>query len=233
MKKTTIAIMVLSTLIFVNKSEAQKKGFVSLSLGTANPLGDFGSKEVTNDKAGLANLGLVIDLTAGYIFHDNIGGIVMLRSQANPIDGQVFADALAKQLPSGITSTYSVKSWAIGSFLIGPFGSFKLSEKFDFQPKILVGATSISNPEINVNFSNNSWVKQASTNASGFGYLIGAGVKYNMGERWCLSGNVDYTGASIDFKDVTTTTSAGTTQKSNITINFASINTTIGIGYKF
>jgi opacity protein-like surface antigen len=95
------------------------------------------------------------------------------------------------------------------------------------------GLTSISNPEINITFSNNTWLKQISTDASGFGYLIGAGVKYNLSEKWCLIGNIDYTGASIDFKDVTTTYSNGFIQKSSNTLTFASVNSTIGIGLRF
>jgi hypothetical protein len=231
MKKTSLFALLL--VLFTTNLLAQKKGFVSLNLGGANPIGDFGSKESTNSKAGLANLGILLDLAFGYKFHENIGVTAMIRSQANPIDGQVFADALANALPSGTTAQYSVKSWATGMFLVGPFASFKVSDKFYIEPRVMGGLTSISNPEINITFSNNTWLKQISTDASGFGYLIGAGVKYNLSEKWCLIGNIDYTGASIDFKDVTTTYSNGFIQKSSNTLTFASVNSTIGIGLRF
>lgn len=234
MKKIVLTAL---TLIVYLIGQAQDKGFINLSpLGGSFAVGEFSSTDFTKSNPGLAQTGNRFDINAGVKFHEKIGAQILLRAQINPLDVQAMSNYLASISSAGTKGSVTSAEWAVFSILVGTYASFKLSNKFVFEPRILAGYTSMANPDLNITLTNgtsSSWVKQSSITGGGFGYLLGAGLKYNLSKRWHLNYNLDYTGASVSFKGIKTTSSAGTTETSDGTVEFSSINTGIGIGYNF
>lgn len=223
MKKT---ILTLAILLQLNQLFSQKNTFLSFSVGLSNPVGDYKSTEPTNNKASAAKTGLSLDLNGGLKFNNNIGAQILIRKQSNSLDKATIEQAF----PVG--TFYEVKSWNITSLLIGPYLSFKLSEKIDLEPRVLIGYTSISSPEISANYSGISFF-QESKSGEGFGYLIGSGIKFNISEKWFISGNIDYNAATADINNIKISNSLGNFDFTNISTSFSAINTNIGVGLKF
>jgi len=231
MKKVVLVVSV--AILSIAQGFSQDKGFVAVSIGNATPTGNFGSMDTNNSDAGLAKSGLMFDLSAGFKLKKQFGLTALLRSQANGLDVQPLANDLSNQLPSGITGTVQSDNWTSASFLVGGYGCFEIAKKLDLEPRLMVGYTSLTMPILDIRLSNGATVTQAAATSGDFGYLVGAGIKYNFDDNWCLLFNLDYAEAKVDFKDVAITSNVAATSKQNFSMKFSSFNSNIGIGYKF
>jgi hypothetical protein len=193
---------------------SQDKGYISLSAGPSFPTGDFGSKDVNNESAGLANTGAIFDLTFAQKFGKNLGMTLMLRGQANGVDTEPLVNELIAEAPDASWSA-EADTWGIGGFLGGLYGSFPLGAngKVTFDIRSMIGYINAKSPEITVSAyssSNSIWVQTQSADAGAFAYLLGAGLKFGIGKRLGILLNFDYMGATPEFVDVATYTSLGT-----------------------
>lgn len=231
--KNLIILFAMSLLTATN-CFSQDKGYVAISLGSSTPIGDFASKDPNNNSAGYAKSGAIFDISFGYKFGKNFGISALLRGQANSTDAQAIADQISRQNP-GVSGTVESKTWSIGGYMVGGYGSFPISPKISFDTRLLFGFLSAISPEITVNLvgpGGTAWVKQNSSSSSTFAYLIGAGFKYDVGKRICLLANFDYLGAKPEFSNVETTSSTGSSSKSTFSQSFGTINFGVGIGYR-
>ena len=92
-----------------------------------------------------------------------------------------------------------------------------------------------SSPEITITGSGpggTAWVKQSSVDASSFAFLIGAGFKFNVGNKIILLTNLDYTATNPEFKNVELITSLGERAVSTWSQGIPSINLGLGIALK-
>ncbi len=216
---------------------SQDRGYIAVSAGPSFPNGDFGSKDVNNEAAGLATTGAIFDITFAQKFGKTFGMTLMLRGQANPIDAQPVVDELYSQFPTLFWTAEST-NWGIGGFMGGLYGSFPLGSngKVTFDTRAMIGYINATSPEITVSaFSGSSsiWVQTQSADAGAFAYLLGAGFKFGIGKRLGLLLNIDYMGANPEFVDVKTITSLGTYTEDTYSQNFGTFNVGVGIGWRW
>ena len=230
-------LILLITTIFVSEFIiAQDKGYVALSIGASVPMGDFGSNSSTNEDAGLAKTGLLIDLSSAYKLGKNFGLALAFRSQSNAIDDQLYLDVAYSANPDPYWSVVS-EDWAIGGLLGGAYGSFPIGTgKSSFEVKGLIGFSLSSYPEIKITGVYNGateYVLIGSDQASSFCYLIGGGFKFNVGKRTCLLLGVDYFKAKPEFSDINISTSNGLAVASEDYIqSIETINFSFGFGIR-
>jgi len=223
------AILVLSVSGF-----CQDKGYIGLSLGSSTPMGDFASNNPNNNNSGYAKGGAIFDISFGYKLGKYLGVAALLRGQANPTDAQAIADQIANANP-GVSTVVSSKSWGVGGLMVGGYASVPISAKYSFEPRVLIGFLNATSPDITVTVSsggNSAWIKEASASASAFSYLLGIGVKHDVGKRICLLANVDYLGAKPEFSNVVISNSYGASSIKTFSQSFGTFNVGVGIGYR-
>ncbi len=225
-----ITSLFISTLCF-----SQAKGYIAISVGSSVPNGDFGSKDINNQSAGLANTGAIFDITFAHRFGKNLGITALLRGQANPVDAQPLIDELSNQNPT-VFWTAESGDWGIGGLLVGIYGSFPLGKgKTTFDTRAMVGYLNATSPNITLTGtqgSSSAWAKLNSASASDFSYLLGAGFNFGIGKKVRILTNIDYLGSSPEFRNVKTTTSQGTFSESTFTQSFGTVNFSVGIGLR-
>ncbi|MGP8217417.1 MAG: hypothetical protein ACLQQ4_17755 [Bacteroidia bacterium] len=177
--------------------------FFGISIGAALPQSAYGAKakNTSNDSTvipdGFANTGFHFDLTGGHMFSDNIGVMVMLGGNLNSYDVTTYESVYSISSPATFTSS----SYFIGQFLVGPVLSF--GDKLKFNVRALIGyvmATGITQTETNGQSGALSTSETVTGNmGGGFGYNIGAGIKYGLSGNMGLLFNVDYLGSSVGY----------------------------------
>ncbi len=234
MKRTITVIIALFTLITSSYSQ-DEKGFIGISLGPSIPIGDFASKDKKNSSAGGADPGAVFDLSFSYkLGESNFGITGLLHGQANPYDPQVLIDDINNK-PIPYNTTIETKNWEIGGFMLGGFGSFPITQKISFDTRAMIGYLKASYPEYTLTLSNDTiklWRKHESVSTYSFSYLVGAGLKFDVGKKIYLLTNVDYFNSNPEFTDVSYNVSNGDTKKATIKRNMNSINLSVGIALK-
>lgn len=234
MKKVIFSLVALLTI--ATQSYAQdEKGYIGISIGPSIPTGDLASKDADNEAAGWANTGVMFDISFAYkLGEGNFGVTALLRGQANPTDAQGLADEFASQNP-GINWTVESDAWSLGGLMFGGFGSFPISEKASFDTRAMIGFLSATSPELKVTGTGSggtAWVKQGSTSATSFAYLIGAGFKFDIGSKVYLLTNLDYLGSNPEFNDVELTASDGSKETDTWSQSMGTINFSVGLALK-
>lgn len=231
-----IIFSMMAFLIIASQSYGQDdKGYIGISLGPSIPMGDLSSKDADNEAAGWANTGAVFDISFVYrLGEGNFGITALLRGQANPTDAQGLADELANQV-AGVNWTVESDGWGIGGLMFGGFGSFPLSEKATFDTRAMIGFLSASSPEITITGTGaggTAWVKQGSTTATSFAYLVGAGFKFDINSKLYLLTNLDYLGSNPEFSNVELIASDGSRETDTWSQSMGTLNLSIGIAFK-
>lgn len=221
---------------FIFQGHAQdKKGYIGISLGPSFPLGDLASKDPYNSASGWATTGAIFDISFAYkIGEGNFGVTALLRGQANPTDAQKQADLLSNQSPD-IIWTVDSDGWGIGGLMIGGFGSFPISEKTSFDPRIMIGFLNAISPEITISgwrAGESAWIKQVSADAMSFAYLVGAGFKFDIGNKFYLLTNLDYLGSNPEFSNVELKASDGSRTTGTWKQSMGTLNLSVGIALK-
>lgn len=234
MKKIIFSLIAFTTIVL--QSQAQdKKGYIGFSIGPSIPMGDLASKDFDNDAAGFAKTGAIFDISFAYkLGNGNFGITALLRGQSNSTDAQSLADEFANQV-AGVNWTVESDGWGIGGLMFGGFGSLPISEKSSFDTRAMIGFLSATSPEITVTGSGpggTAWIKQGNAGTISFAYLIGAGFKFDIGKNLYLLTNLDYLGSNPEFRNVETTTSDGTREKSTWSQSMGTINFSAGIALK-
>jgi hypothetical protein len=234
MRNLLFTIMVVC--LIAPLATAQKnKGYVGISIGSSTPLGDLSSKDLDNDAAGFADAGAVVDISFAYkLGEGNFGVAGVIRGQANPLDVQAIVDEFAKEVP-GVNWSLESDGWGIGGLMVGGYGAFPISEKTSFEARALIGFLTTSSPEMTVTGSVPGaaiWVKQATASASSFSFNLGAGFRFNLGEKVCLLTSMDYLGSNPEFSNVVTTSSDGDRTTDTWSQSMGTFNVSLGIGVR-
>lgn len=233
MKKNSMLWILILLLGVVNETVAQSKGYVGFSLGAAIPAGDFASSDANSDKAGFAVTGASFDVSVAYKFDRNFGLAVMLRGQANGVDAQKLADAIAEE--TGVSNSVTVKSWNTGSLMLGLHSSVDLIEKLSFEANAVIGYANCTSPEIKVTYlsaGNDLYVRQKSAVALSFAYLVGAGFKWDIAPKTCLLLKLDYMAAKPQFKDVEVFNSYFGYDEVDFKQQISTVSASIGVGLR-
>ena len=213
----------------------ERKGYIGFSIGPSFPIGDFGSNSLTNEKAGLAKIGVLTEINFAYCLGKNFGIAALLRAQNNSVDVNSFS-ALSLSIP-GISIDVEAGNWKIGSFLAGAYGSFPTSKTLNtyFDCRAMVGFVNATSASLKFTISDpygSEWVKQEESNAAAFGLLLGGGFRFNLSEKTALITNADFLIVSADFKDVKSTSSLGDNAKTDFTQAMSTFNLSIGIALR-
>ena len=216
---------------------SQDKGYFAVSAGPSFPNGDFGSKDVNNESAGLANTGAIFDLTFAQKFGKTFGMTLMLRGQVNGVDTDPLVNELKVAVPEATWSA-EADTWGIGGFMAGLYGSFPLdpSGKVTFDTRAMIGFIDATSPQITIYgdyLGTLFWVNTESAHAGAFAYLIGAGFRFNLGNHFCILTNVDYQGSTPEFEDVVSRTSVGSNTSNTYQQSFGTVNVGVGIGWRW
>ena len=221
-------ILTVCTLVALNAANAQDfKHSVSLSFGAATPLNDFASTDLTNTNAGGASDGFCIDLEyKGFLFHEKIGLLAMVKNQFNGVDN----DYIALQTPQNTTS--SVTAWSLGGYLAGAFYDVKVGEKGFIHPKFAFGILDANTPEWKIENGNNLLVKLESANGMAFSTLFGADFGWNLG-NFKLQAQYDFILANPQFNMKAVDGTGTIISTSTINQKMQTYNVKIALGYNF
>lgn len=196
MKKLFLSVLFFSIAAITFAQNVAKKSSVFVDLGASLPTGDFASKNVSDEKDGLATTGFFFDLGYQYQFSKNVGAIAMFNWKINGID----KNALNYSLPTGSGGSMSITTttWRMAAVLGGLTQSFAITkdEKLAIEFRELAGVQFSSSPEVNLSYSipgiGSSSSKQESSDATSFSYLLGMGFKYKLSETLGLRLMADY-----------------------------------------
>lgn len=243
MKKQLGLFLILLSVYSVGKSQ-DKKGYIGISFGTSIPTGDFASKDIDNEAAGFATYGASFEISLAHkVGNSNFGFCALLRGQFNPTDANALVQELATQHPNAIWHIES-DGWGIGGIMFGGFGQFTLTEKINFQTRLMLGFLNATSPEILINgsappgtlgsgnSSESAWFKQSSAVANSPALLLGVGYTYDLGEKFYILFNVDYLAAKPEFSQVEISDSYGNLTRNTWKQTYGSVNITGGIALK-
>ena len=104
-----LTLLILFSYSITFAQEIERKGSVGFSIGSSFPIGDFGSKSLTNNKAGLAQIGVITDVNFVYRLGKNFGIAAILRGQNNSVDVNAFS-VLTLSIP-GISIDVEESNW--------------------------------------------------------------------------------------------------------------------------
>ncbi len=232
--KAFIAVIFLFSVTQFN-SFAQDKGYLALSLGPSFPVGNFGSNDLNNEKAGLAKLGTITDFSFAYRFGKNIGLAAMLRWQSNGIN----TDALlteAKNIDPTITWKVTSENWKLNGILAGIYSSFPVGTSSTcFEVRTMIGYMSATLPQYSLSGTYNGVTlisKVNSQSTSTVAFLLGAGFRLSAGKKVSILMNVDYSVATAEFIHVSNTTNFGSSSNFDFKQEMKTVNMGFGIGLR-
>jgi hypothetical protein len=148
------------------------KGFISVSVGPALPMGEFGVTDTNaSGSPGFAKSGFGMMLNVGYRIIKNVGvTAAFLRSSHN-----VEAD--------GVDLSDNSSPWTYGGFLAGGWLTTHNSS-FNVDGRIMAGYANASTPDFG------GFLVQES--AGSFAFMAGIGAKYLVLKPLFITVNVDY-----------------------------------------
>jgi hypothetical protein len=228
-----LLLLLTISLVSIITCHAQDKGYVAVSMGPSFPVGGFANKDLADESAGAATTGAIFDISFAYKLGKNFGLSALLRGQANPIDNK----DIEKQLnQTGDSWNVDKTVWSSGGILFGGYGSFPISSKVSFDTRAMIGVMNTACPELNVTLEGTGgevWINQSSVSAASFAYLIGGGIKYDVGKKICLLVNIDYLSSKPEFTDVEITSSDGSApQIATVSQSIGTINVGFGVGLR-
>lgn len=224
-----------------------RKGFATFNIGIGAPTGNFSNNSFNNYSAGYAKTGAMIDLTFGYKIRPNLGITAMVRNQTNAIDIDQYAKDWEDFYESGSSSGNSsvfveAQPYRLNSFMIGLYGTFKITNKLSLEPRILFGYAVAVLPEMTEDIYSSGrhliTYYRESANSLTITSIIGAGVNYQLAEEVNLMFNIDYHTAVAEWKDVKTSyyghiTGTYENRYYDYERIFSIINSNIGLGFRF
>lgn len=232
----TNPFFLLSLLLTTVSAIAQESnGHFSFTLGPSFPIGDFANKNYDYVNSGMANTGAMFDICIAHKVGNGKFGITgMLRGQSNPIDVLSISRSFASDIP-GYKWTAESDGWSASSYMLGAYGTFPISEKAFFEPRTMIGFMAVRCPSLSITGTNSGsemWLRQSSIYSGSFAFLIGAGVKIDLGEKIYLISNLDYLGSNAQFIDVETVSSNGKRYFDSWSQSIRTINLSLGIALK-
>jgi hypothetical protein len=255
MKNITLLLFTFSVPFIVKSQTAtppvpktnDQRSLLTLSYGVALPMGAYGSDDVNNPDAGLAKTGHLFNLFYGIKLGSNLGISLLLQSQSNDFDAQLFENALAANTHP-FSWTVTANNYRLNSFMFGGYGSFPLdiTNLASFQTRAMIGYASVRSPEIKSFGSdvNTGFISQTISSVSGdsFSFLIGIGFRFTIESRVSFIANVDYFHSEPQFENISVHTestnyNSGYSSNQNNTITFqqpvSSINISGGLAVSF
>ena len=188
----------------------RRKFNISLAMGAAVPMGDFGSNNVKGSfwdftspdstrLQGFAQTGFHFEISMSYMFNDNFGIMAMLSGNSNSFDINTFSATVGYE-------TSTTDDYYTGEYLIGPCFTYPGGEsRFNVKGYAMIGAIETNYPELNFAFNDTLSAVIDFNGGSGFGYCLGGGVSYAITPSTEIFFNVSYTSSTITYSSWTET----------------------------
>lgn len=226
-------------------------GFLTFGLGRAIPKGYLAWQNVQSDSAGLAINGLDVKLAFGYLFQKQIGVCFTYFNQSFGINTGAIESYFTKLYSPSSFSMQVISGWKLKGVAFGLFGKIALDNKntIFIEPHALIGLANGRSPE----FTITEYIKTTTGTTPYFTshqqrvssdpvvcYMIGGSLKMELGQKFCISGSVDY----LDLLKYTQYNNAPITYDTNVgpnppsdTYSFSqqmrSLALTASIGFRF
>lgn len=209
----TLALVCLHTILLAQKSfilrHQPKLGFVSLSGGISLPTGDFACSQASGQQAGLAGQGNMINLSAGFRVIGAVGLMGHYQQQINRMDASALLALPHLQQVDGRIA--SADRWTMTTALFGPYVSLPIG-RFSVDLRALAGPATAVCPANSVE----GWlgdlpmsVKTSQGQARSRAYSGGLTLSYRLGRSLAAQVGSNYSSATFNFTDMTTTTREG------------------------
>lgn len=168
------------------------KSSVTLNMGVALPLGDFGKEAVGAGIDG-AGSGLFLSLDYAYAFHKNISAMVGLTSiamAANPETIKIGSNTLVKS------------GWDITAIMAGAQYQYALG-KFMLKPCAQIGWSMNNSGNMSVSSSGQYTQLSDLPSYNSFAYQVGIKMAYPFLNRWEFNVNGSYFGSQFKYQSLT------------------------------
>ena len=185
----------------------QKNGFVSVSLGTSQPLGNFGKRTTDAEENGLALRGQTWSAMAGYRLAGPMGLMGRYEETQNGFDANALVNAFIKSPGDDLKgSTPAGKSgrWQSRSLMVGPFITIPMG-RFAIDIRALAGQAWATCPETCVQGKLNqteTLIRTDSREAKALASGAGMSLRYRVSPTVAIHVNADYSTARFTFADV-------------------------------
>lgn len=165
------------------------------------PMSKFTGQD-TNKINGYALKGFHWDVFVTYKLYRHISIILEVNGDKNSYDFNTLNQQFTTLFPHDSVSVTTTDEYYVTQYLLGTKINLPISEHTSFEFKVLAGITTVSNP--NITYSGPSLTQIYSySDGSGFGYNIGAGVKYSIETEgdlgFALHMNIGYAGSNIKY----------------------------------
>jgi len=204
-------LLLLTSILIVLHTQAQTKGLLSLSLGPALPVGEFGSKGADDPESGLAKPGAVADLSYQHLFaKSNFGWIATLRYRRNAVDKKASVAPFQAEYPAFSWSMENCR-WTNAAALLGAYYERPFTKQLSLSASLELGVAEAWSPKESITGKKDSaGVTQAlieanlhSVSATAFTALAAVGARYRCNSRWSVMAHIDYTYLQPTFHNVT------------------------------
>lgn len=210
---------------------------ISLNAGIASPGGNFAKGNYADEKSGFAKTGLHLNLSAVHFFNKNWGaGLLLGYSQYGTKGKQSLADGYKEDSGTDSTTLYTKGNNSSLSILAGPYYRIPLSSKFAVDLRVLGGYVNTHLAGFQVFYEDylTNAMTQKESSAGGFGYQVGAGIRYSITKKIAIKANADYFSSkpkiNISYDNFIVNSGRKLTTYNEAV---SGINTTLGIAYSF
>jgi len=229
----TAILLSLTQLIY---AQSNKRQYVGLSLGPSITLADFVKTDLSDSTSGFAKTGLAFNFTYAYRLNHNFGVMALGNYSSNKLNNAAYAEGLQKANPEYLVAIESSQNWANGGLFAGPFFRFPIGDYFSLDVRGLIGYFVSYSPEATIYATEVDPPKETftyyneSARASGFGYVLGAGLKYRL-NNYYITAFADYIGSDLHFSNATgwDWNDEPFTESFNQKINYLTV--TVGVAY--
>ena len=227
------------------------KGYVSVTFGFANPVGNFGLN--IGNYGNYALQGYSTTISAGVpIQGTNIGFSFLLGQYTNPFDVASFLNNQVQsgQIPSG-SYQYNQDNFSFTALMVGGFYTWPM-HRFSFDARVLVGALFTYMPDVafqqvaTVPVQGTIYSTQVVTDNYEYpsstkvlpGFNAGLGLRYSMNRSRCISLHVDYAGVvagnySTSLQHTDYSNNAYTSIPVSGPVSWSNLSISIGLGFEF
>lgn len=180
-----------------------QQNFASISFGITMPQGDYAASGNLAEN-GYARNGGAIKFDAGYfpVSYLGIGGSFSFGSNYGMRDSLIsdmikYIEENATNIidiPDDAEILYGSGFWNYINLFIGPHFSIRPAQRLYFDFRGLAGISFIRPPdqELRINFDNTNIYTTTSHNSASFGFLAGAGLRYELNSNLALKLAADY-----------------------------------------
>lgn len=234
MKKNTFFILCFFWLTAICSQEAEKKSWIGISVGPSFPIGDYGSQDFEDPKAGLARIGFNLNFDLRGEFNKNLGYNFLIFTAGHPLNEEKMRRAFQPMQPY-LNWNVNSDPFSSGGFFGGILISLPQAEKLDITFRALLGYMTLNSPYFRVTATADSKVyviEQQAATAKALGSYLGVGLRLDLSRRFSLSFNLDHCAATGEFETDLNTNFSGSYDGS-FEQRFTFLNFSVSAAYKF